>query len=360
MDAIKVENTNRSWKLFVKKPKAVKTVASSQAVETMKNVHPVDAMKNVHPVETVRKLSRVIKFVPNTISKRAGRAAAVASKGSPTILFGVGVVGIVGTTVMACRATLKLDEVLEDHHSNVDKAKMLLSSERADYTIKDYNRDMTLLYVRASVTVVKLYAPSIVLGAVTISALTRSHNLLNRRNASLTAAYAAVEKGFSQYRERVISEFGEDKDREFRYGTRDETIIVESKKNGEIHHTNKVVKRVGPEGASVYARFFDEYSKNWSRTPEYNHIFLTCQQNYANDLLRSRGHVFLNEVYDMLGIDRSKAGAVVGWVLDPECDNFVDFGIFNGDKPGVRDFVNGREGSILLDFNVDGVIYDKI
>jgi hypothetical protein len=64
----------------------------------------------------------------------------------------------------------------------------------------------------------------------------------------------------------------------------------------------------------------------------------------------------------MLGIDRSKAGSVVGWVITKEGtgDNFIDFGVFDGDNPRARDFVNGREGSILLDFNVDGVIYDKI
>jgi hypothetical protein len=122
-----------------------------------------------------------------------------------------------------------------------------------------------------------------------------------------------------------------------------------------------LVTRVGPAGASIYARFFDPYSPSWSKEPEYNLIFLKCQQNYANDLLASRGHVFLNEVYDMLGIERSQAGAVIGWVLahDGSTDNYINFGIF-ADNDAAIDFVNGREGSILLDFNVDGVIFDKI
>jgi hypothetical protein len=134
-------------------------------------------------------------------------------------------------------------------------------------------------------------------------------------------------------------------------------VEVENEKTGKKEY----VKRVGPDGASIYARFFDPTSTSWSKEPEYNLIFVQCQQNYANDLLRARGHVFLNEVYDMLGIPRSQAGAVVGWILsqDRTTDNYIDFGVFDDEK-NARDFVNGYEGSILLDFNVDGVIFDKI
>ena len=84
------------------------------------------------------------------------------------------------------------------------------------------------------------------------------------------------------------------------------------------------------------------------------------QQTFFNDLLLSRGHLFLNEVYDQIGIDRTKAGQVVGWVVSKDGDNFVDFGLFDGSTQEKRMFVNGHENSVLLDFNVDGVIYDKI
>ena len=92
-------------------------------------------------------------------------------------------------------------------------------------------------------------------------------------------------------------------------------------------------------------------------------MFLRAQQQYANDKLIAQGHLFLNEVYDMLGLPRTKAGAIVGWVYDDNNavgDNFVDFGIYDVHRETARDFVNGYERSILLDFNVDGVIYDLI
>jgi hypothetical protein len=169
------------------------------------------------------------------------------------------------------------------------------------------------------------------------------------------AAYGALEKGFSEYRARVVDKYGEEQDRDFRYGTEQVTVV-----DSETGKKTKVT-RVGPDEPSIYARFFDPVSPSWNKEPEYNMVFLKCQQNYANDLLRSRGHVFLNEVYDMCGIPRSKAGAVVGWLLSEngETDNFINFGIFDGREQVVRDFVNGREGAILLDFNVDGVIFDK-
>ena len=213
-------------------------------------------------------------------------------------------------------------------------------------------------YSRAVVDVTKLYAPVVLVGAASIIALTGSHKILTSRNAALTAAYAALDKGFREYRHRVVKEFGPEVDQRLRYDT-EERAVTQVTPDGSKKEVK--VLRAGPDNISIYARFFDDLCSSWSRTPEFNHLFLRCQQNYANDLLRSRGHIFLNEVYDMVGIERSKAGAVVGWVISKDGgDNYVDFGIFDGNNPRARDFVNGREGSILLDFNVDGVIYDKI
>ena len=290
-----------------------------------------------------------MQWMPMAVSKALGRQALVLEKNSPAILFGTGLVGMVGSTVLACRATLKLEEVLDEGKENVKKAKTL---EHEDYSEKDREKDLAIIHVQTSMKIVKLYGPAIVLGGVSVAALTQSHSILNKRNAALTAAYAALEKGFAQYRQRVIEKYGEEEDRNFRYGSREVEVMEDGKK--------KKVLRVGEGEPSIYARFFDPMSTKWSKEPEYNLLLLKCQQNYANDLLRARGHVFLNEVYDMIGVPRSKAGSVVGWILVGNVkENWIDFGIWDDDN-NVRDFVNGREASILLDFNVDGVIYDKI
>ena len=294
-----------------------------------------------------------MKLVPEAISRTVARNALLVQKGSPGLLLGAGIVGMVGTTVLASRATLKMDTVLDEAKGKLETARTL---EHRDYSEKDRGRDVSLIYFQTGVKIAKLYVPAVVVGGLSIYALTSSHRILTRRNAALTAAYGALDRGFREYRARVVDKYGEEEDRNFRYGTREVQIIDEQ-------GNEKTVTRVATDNLpSIYARFFDSYSTSWSKEPEYNLIFLRCQQNYANDLLKSRGHVFLNEVYDMLGIHRSKAGAVVGWLLSPngETDNFINFGVFDGQSEKARDFVNGIEGSILLDFNVDGVIYDKI
>jgi Family of unknown function (DUF6353) len=291
-----------------------------------------------------------MKF-PEVIGKKIARSTLLAQKASPEVLLGVGVVGLVGSTVLACRATLKMDTVLNDAKSKLDMAKTL---QHDDYSEKDRSRDISLIYFQSGVKIAKLYAPAIIVGGLSIYALTTSHRILTRRNVALTAAYGALEKGFNEYRARVVDKYGEEEDRNLRYGTSQVKIEEKGKE--------KTVTRVSTDDPSVYARFFDSNSTSWSRDHDHNFFFLQCQQNYANDLLRSRGHVFLNEVYDMLGIPRSKPGSVVGWILSKngETDNYINFGVFNGHREVVRDFVNGYEGAILLDFNVDGVIYDKL
>jgi outer membrane murein-binding lipoprotein Lpp len=289
-----------------------------------------------------------MNLVPVAITRAIGQNSLLLQKNSPKILFGAGIVGVVGSTVLACRATLKMDEVLSEAQ---DKMAMARDLDHAHYSEADRRKDITVIRVQTAVKIVKLYGPALVIGGLSVAALTSSHNILSRRNAGLTAAYAALERGFDEYRARVIAKYGEDEDRDLRYGTREITVEEKGKK--------KKVVRVGPGDPSIYARFFDVSSPSWNKDPEYNLIFLKCQQNYANDLLHARGHIFLNEVYDMLGIPRSKAGAVVGWVLGVG-DDFVDFGVFDDKSNKARDFVNGFEGAILLDFNVDGLIYDRI
>ena len=293
-----------------------------------------------------------MKFVPEAVSQAVARNALLAQKASPGVLFGVGIVGTVASTVLACRATLKVDKVLEESRDKLETVKTL---EHDDYSEKDRRKDTFLVYFQTGVKVGRLYGPAIIVGGLSIAALTSSHTILTRRNAALTAAYAALDKGFKEYRARVVAKYGEEEDRHLRYGTRE--VTVEDPKTKKKTTTIKVA----PGDPSIYARFFDESSSSWSKESEYNFIFLKAQQNYANDLLHARGHIFLNEVYDMLGLERSKAGAVVGWLLtkNGSTDNFVNFGIFD-DSDRARDFVNGFEGSILLDFNVDGVIFDKL
>lgn len=277
-----------------------------------------------------------MRGIPVAISQAVGRKILELKKESPHIFFVGGIIGTVASTVLACRATLKLSEKLDVIQSDLNAAKELKDEDP---------KDSVYIYARAGLEITKLYAPAIIVGAASIAALTGSHIQLTRRNAALMAAYGVLQQAFDDYRERVREELGEDKELEVYRAIRDEKVGKE------------VIKVVDPNKWSAYARFFDEGSPFWRKDPELNFLFVRCQQQYANDLLRARGHVFLNEVYDALGIDRCKAGAVVGWVIGASGDNYVSFNIYEAYQ---AQFVNGWERSILLDFNVDGVIYDKI
>ncbi len=307
-------------------------------------------------------MSKLTAF-KNIVTSRTSRQLLKVQKHSPVILFAVGVAGMVGTVVLASKATLKVDKILNEHELDKEMSGGLLDAVEAgerpgtDYTKEDYQKDMVLLYLRTASKLGKLYAPALACGVVSIAALTGSHYILNSRNVALTAAYAAIEKGYHEYRSRVVNELGEDKDRQFATEL-EMTEVVETKANGKTVTTQVAT---GVKGTSPYAAIFDETNKNWNRHSEYNRLFIQCQQQYANDLLRARGHVFLNDVRDMLGLERIPAGQIGGWVQGPkEGDHYIDFGVFRGDTWMAQQFVNGDEQSVILDFNVDGPVWDKI
>ena len=288
-----------------------------------------------------------------------------AIKHSPEILAGVGVVGVVGSLVMACKATTKLSDILEESKEQLDKIKEVAADPvyEEKYSQDDAKKDTTITYVQTAMKVTKLYAPSVILCASSLGCLLASNNILKKRNAALSAAYMTVDKSFKEYRKRVADRFGEEVEKEIRYNIKAEEVVTSVDENGNaVTETVKVMDGTDdPNSYSDYARFFDESCAAWQNDAEYNLTFLKAQQQYANDLLKARGRLFLNEVYRMLGIDETKAGQVVGWVYNPDNptgDNFVDFGIYNMQRERVRAFVNGYEPNILLDFNVDGVIWN--
>jgi hypothetical protein len=304
-----------------------------------------------------------MKFVPDAIGRKLGEQQLLATEHAPKILFVGGVVGMVGSTVLACRATLKLDEVLdqiEGDKAKAEQAKELVDSGALEseqtYTNEEYTKDLRIITIRGVGRIARLYTPAVLLGGASIFALTKSHNLLQERNVALTAAYVAVDTAFQNYRERVVDRFGQEVDDELRYDS--EEIEVVDEETGEI--TSKVVATGAP--GSAYARFYDEdSSRNWSVDPDMNMLFLRNVQNYCNDQLRANGHIFLNEVYAQLGLSHTPAGAIVGWRWNKGSgDDKVDFGIWDNSREGVKEFFNGREGAVLLDFNVDGPIWDKI
>lgn len=302
--------------------------------------------------------------LPAGINRAVNKVAFKMKKHAPEILVIAGVGGTIITTVMACKATTKIDEVLAENKEQIAKTKNYVEETGFSdkYTEKDYQKDLTVMYTQRGLKLFKLYAPAIAVGTISITAILAGHNVLKKRNVALAAAYEVVNKNFKDYRGRVIDRFGNELDRELRYNIRKEEVekTVIDEKTGKERTVKEITEIADIDPSSEYAKFFDESCPGWTKDPEYNLMFLRNQQQYANDLLESRGYLFLNEVYEMLGIQRTRQGQVIGWIYDKNVIDKVDFGIYNIANPANRRFVNGYERSILLDFNVDGDILNAI
>ena len=302
--------------------------------------------------------------IVNKITFAAHKAFFKVKKHSPEILITAGVIGTVASAVMACKATTKLSDILEDSKEQINQVHNFLEDERipeSQYSKEDGNKDLAIIYAQTGIKLVKLYAPAVALGALSITGIVASNSILRKRNIALAAAYTTVDKTFKRYRNNVIDRFGEKIDKELRYGIKAreiEEIVVDA--DGNEKTVKKTVEAADPVSMySDYAKIYDAGCNGWTKDAEFNLMFLRHTQAQANDILKRRGYLFLNEVYDMLGFQRTKAGQVMGWIYDeenPVGDNFVDFGIYNTDIEKARDFVNGIERVIILDFNVTNIL----
>jgi hypothetical protein len=298
-------------------------------------------------------------------------------KHSPEILIVAGVVGAVTSTIMACKATLKVNDILTKSNETVTKIKETANSDEYKdvYSEEDKKKDLTICYLQTSFKLAKLYAPAVGLGALSLGAILTSNNILRKRNVALAAAYATVDQGFKQYRGNVIERFGEKVDYELQHNLKAKEIVeTTTDENGNEKTEKKTIYEHGdPSQISGYGRYFEKYTRddkgntvinpNWEESNEYNMMFLRAMEKQANRLLRTRKRLFLNEVYQMLGLPISKAGQVVGWVYDPENpngDNFVSFGLLDEGPQMYSDFVYGNDPAIFLNFNVQGDVWSMM
>lgn len=311
-------------------------------------------MKTINKNAIVEKTSRTLC-----------KAGLKLKKHSPEILVVGGVVGLVASGVMACKATTKLSAILDDSKEQIelfDKVAANPEMVNEEYTVEDAEKDKKIVKVQTAVKVAKLYAPSVAVGVVSIGAIFASNNIMRKRNVALGAAYATVDRAFKDYRNRVVDRFGEELDKELRYNLKTKEVkeTVEDE-NGKKKTVKRNIKYMDSPMPSEFAVIYDDGCAGWTKDPEDNKFFLIQQQRYANERLKRRGYLSLNEVYELLGFPSTKAGQVVGWLYDCKDpnykgDNFVDFGLYNVDCEPNRDFVNGYERNIILDFNVAPII----
>ena len=299
--------------------------------------------------------------IMKSVNGVASKAVMKLKKHSPEILVVAGIAGTVVSAVLACKATTKVAEILDETKGTLDTIHEGMETgaiNGQEYTTDDGKKDTVVVYAQTGVKLAKLYGPAIILGTLSITSILASNNILRKRNVALGAAYAAIDKSFKEYRGRVIERFGEQVDTELKYGIKAKKFeeIEVDPETGKEKKVKKTVMVADPNLQSDYAVYFDSKSRNYETNPDYNRMFLKAQQAFANDKLQTRGHLFLNEVLDDLDLPRTPAGQIVGWTKDGP-DGYVNFRIVEVE----REIEDGRhEPALLLDFNVEGNIWEKM
>lgn len=300
--------------------------------------------------------------IVKSISGVTNKTVMKLKKHSPEILVVAGVVGAVASAVIACKATTKVSRINEEAKDSIDtiheSAEKGVTPAGETYSVEDSKKDLSIVYVQTGIKYAKLYAPAVILGTLSITSILASNNILRKRNIALGAAYAAIDKSFKEYRGRVIERFGEQVDHELKYNLKAKKFeeIEVDPETGKEKKVKKTVTVADPNLQSDYAVYFDQKSRNYETNMDYNRMFLKAQQQFANDKLQTRGHIFLNEVLDDLDLPRSPAGQIVGWTADGP-DGYVNYRILEVE----RETEDGRhEPALLLDFNVQGDIWSQM
>lgn len=300
--------------------------------------------------------------IVNKASRAFYRAGFQLKKHSPEILAVAGTVGVIASGVMACKATTKLSKIMDEHKEQVSQIHDYVDEKgfTKEYSEDDNKKDLAIVYTQTGFKTVKLYAPAVALGALSLAALLGSNHILRKRNIALGAAYATLDRSFKKYRSAVVERFGEELDKELKFNLKSEKVeekVVDE--NGKEKKVKNTYATVDPNNIDDTSRIFYEGNPGWDPDPQYTLSFLKRQQSYANDKLKAQGFLFLNDVYEMLGYSKTREGQVIGWIYDeknPIGDNFVDFGIYDIHNEAKIRFVNGDERAILLEFNHDSNI----
>lgn len=287
-------------------------------------------------------------------------------KHSPEILVVTGISTGIVAAIIACKQTIKANDIVavaRENLQHIENAKELAANNEVEYTEEDEQADRETIGKQITIGMVKTYALPVGLGILSITCILAGHHILKKRNVALAAAYSALSTDFMNYRKRVVDKYGKDVDFMLKNGLEKQIVAnqVVDPETGEVKETKEEVLTYDGDKLSQYARVFDEVgSTQWTPSADHNRAFLLMEQNYFNERIRTRGYIFLNEVYERLGFRPTKAGSVVGWVYQNADYEGIDFGIFTAHTQKAAEFLEGTEPSIILDFNVQGDILSLV
>lgn len=277
----------------------------------------------------------------------------------PEICMAAGVIFGAAAVVTACIQTRKgLDKVVSDHKVRIEKARSL------DDDDPKKGREILFAYGKTTVAGARLLAGPLALFTFSMVSFFSAHNEMKLRNAGLAATAAGLRKTLKDYRGRVADNIGEDAEEKLYFGTKsgeisESTVDEDGNETFETVLADDIVDDVE---RSDFVKYLVKGNDKWDRSPDMVRFTLECQQNLANDILKNKGEITLNEVYDLLGFEHTEAGMVYGWIYDkynPFGDNKVEFRVKKVHVPNENDPAKGYSIGYAIDFNVDGNIYKE-
>lgn len=310
-------------------------------------------------------LAKMSAKLPTSVTRSLAKTKMTLKVKSPELLIIAGAAGFAASIFTACKASFKVDDILDEAKETIDKIHEVANNpDFADkYSEEDKKKDLTIAYVKTGVKFIKIYAPTAIIFGLSLASILNSNRIMKQRNAALMTAYAGLERAYKEYRNRVVERFGKDADYEMEHGIK--AIEIEEKttdpKTGKEITEKKTEYEYKP-GPNPYAFLWDEYCKNHCSDPLMAYSYYKCQLKYLNDKLIAEGYLFLNEVYRAFGAPETEAGQIVGWIYDKRdgsLHNKIDFGVDDVNNIGARDFRDGKESCVWLYPNVDGIIVNK-
>lgn len=284
------------------------------------------------------------------------------SKHAPTILSVTASAGVIATGYLAWKAGTRFEDV---EGRDWDRRKECLRNADTipDEDVPKIERKNRILFILDTVRTV---APAAIVGAATITMIYFSNSISKKRLAAMGAAYATLQTAFDGYKRTMVEALGKEsvdkilKPKLPNVGKSAEEILSSDNKSDAPNVSDAVVNSL--KALSPYARIIAEESSTcWDPNEDYTSQNLAAVQLWANRRLERKGHLFLNEVFDQLGLSRTREGAVVGWLKNGEGDNYVSFGDFDASIYRVpSDDYTRVDSNFIVDFNVDGVIWDRI
>lgn len=285
------------------------------------------------------------------------------SKHAPTILSVAASAGVIGTGYLAWKAGTRFEDV-EGRDWERRKECIRNADNIPDEEVPAYERKLRILFI---LDTAKTLAPAAIVGGATIAMIYFSNSISKKRLAALGAAYTVLQNAFDGYKKTMVDALGKETVEKIvapklpNIGKTAEEILSSDNKSDAANVTDAVLNSVS--ALSPYARIISEDSSNcWDTSEDYTSENIAAVQLWANRRLERKGHLFLNEVYDQLGLSRTREGSVVGWLKNSENgDGYVSFGDYDSSIYRVpSDDYTRVDSNFILDFNVDGMIWDKI